>query len=553
MLSHLHINNFALIDKLDIDFHNGFSVITGETGAGKSIILGAIALLTGSRADSKSIKDGASKCVIEAEFSIADYNLKEWFDENEIDYDPQYCIIRRELTSAGKSRGFINDTPSGIALMRELGEMLIDVHSQHQNLLLQKEDFQLNCIDIMAHSQSQLADFVLSYNAFNKANKELEQLKKEIADSNKQEEFMRFQLDELSKPMLVAGEQEDLEQEQKTASHLEDIKLALYEADNLLSGENNDALSAVHRATQRIDNIVEVFPKVNDISERLNSCYIELKDIADELTDTMDSVDYDPQRLQTVSERLDLIYNLERKYGFDSVEELIAERERLEKAVQTIDNSEVMLSDKEAEVTALLKNATEKAKVLTSLRVEAAKVVENKIIDMLSALGMPNVQFCVEIKESKLTAKGADSVSFLFSANKGMAIRPISDVASGGEIARVMLSLKAMISSAVMLPTIIFDEIDTGVSGKIAEKMADIMREMGNSNRQVLSITHLPQIASKGKSHYKVEKSDTENGTLSVMRELSEDERVIEIAQMLSGENITEAAMINAKELLNKQ
>lgn len=553
MLSHLHINNFALIDKLDIDFHNGFSVITGETGAGKSIILGAIALLTGSRADSKSIKDGASKCVIEAEFSIADYNLKEWFDENEIDYDPQYCIIRRELTSAGKSRGFINDTPSGIALMRELGEMLIDVHSQHQNLLLQKEDFQLNCIDIMAHSQSQLADFVLSYNAFNKANKELEQLKKEIADSNKQEEFMRFQLDELSKPMLVAGEQEDLEQEQKTASHLEDIKLALYEADNLLLGENNDALSAVHRATQRIDNIVEVFPKVNDISERLNSCYIELKDIADELTDTMDSVDYDPQRLQTVSERLDLIYNLERKYGFDSVEELIAERERLEKAVQNIDNSEVMLSDKEAEVTALLKDATEKAKVLTSLRVEAAKVVENKIIDMLTTLGMPNVQFCVEIKESKLTAKGADSVSFLFSANKGMAMRPISDVASGGEIARVMLSLKAMISSAVMLPTIIFDEIDTGVSGKIAEKMADIMREMGNSNRQVLSITHLPQIASKGKSHYKVEKSDTENGTQSVMRELSEDERVIEIAQMLSGENITEAAMINAKELLNKQ
>lgn len=552
MLNHLHISNFALITKLDIDFHNGFSVVTGETGAGKSIILGAIALLMGSRADAKSIKDGAQKCVVEAEFSIADYDLQSWFDENGIDYDAEQCIVRRELNANGKSRGFINDSPVNITMMRELGDMLLDVHSQHQNLLLQKEDFQLNCLDIMGKCQEVLKEYSAAYSSYNKELKALNELKAEIAETKKQEEFMRFQLQELEAPKLKEGEQDELEQEQNIASHTEEIKLALYEADSLLENDDNNILSMLRKASQRIDSIKGVYPDIEEVAERLNSCYVELKDIAGDVSSAVESVEYDPQRLQFVTERLDLLYGLEKKYNVSSVEELIAERDRIQEAVSNIDNSEALLMDKEAEVSELYAGAKNKADELSALRHGAAKVIENKIKEMLASLGMPNVQFEVQISGASMSASGADSVKFMFSANKGMAMRPISEVASGGEIARVMLSLKAMISSAVKLPTIIFDEVDTGVSGKIAEKMADIMLEMGRSNRQVLSITHLPQIASKGEFHYKVEKYDTDYGTESKMRELTSDERVNEIAQMLSGEDITEAALTNARELLKK-
>lgn len=552
MLNHLHISNFALITKLDIDFHNGFSVVTGETGAGKSIILGAIALLMGSRADAKSIKDGAQKCVVEAEFSIADYDFQSWFDENGIDYDAEQCIVRRELNANGKSRGFINDSPVNITMMRELGDMLLDVHSQHQNLLLQKEDFQLNCLDIMGKCQEVLKEYSAAYSSYNKELKALNELKAEIAETKKQEEFMRFQLQELEAPKLKEGEQEDLEQEQNIASHTEEIKLALYEADSLLENDDNNIVSMLRKASQRIDSIKGVYPDIEDVAERLNSCYVELKDIAGDVSSAVESVEYDPQRLQFVTERLDLLYGLEKKYNVSSVEDLIAERDRIQEAVSNIDNSEALLMDKEAQVSELYAGAKNKADELSALRHGAAKVIEEKIKEMLASLGMPNVQFEVQISGASMSASGADSVKFMFSANKGMAMRPISEVASGGEIARVMLSLKAMISSAVKLPTIIFDEVDTGVSGKIAEKMADIMLEMGRSNRQVLSITHLPQIASKGEFHYKVEKYDTDYGTESKMRELTSDERVNEIAQMLSGEDITEAALTNARELLKK-
>ena len=556
MLKELHIRNFALIDKLDIDFESGFSVITGETGAGKSIVLGAIGLLMGQRADTKAIKTGEQKCSIEAHFNLSAYDMKDWFDENEIDFDADDCIIRRELTASGKSRGFINDTPASVHQMKELGEMLMDVHSQHQNLLLQKEDFQLNTVDIIAHNTKEREEYSKAFHELHDAEKALAELKNTISDNRKNEEFMRFQLDELTAANFVKGEQEELEQEQESASHTEDIKSALYEADVLLNGDDNDIISNLKQVCSSIESITRVYPHVEELSERLESAYIEIKDIASDISSTLDDVEFDPERLEYINNRLDTIYSLEKKYSKGNVEELIEERDRLQKAIDAIDNSDENLKELSAKVDTLRKKAQQLAETLTKTRTKAAKTVEDEIHKRLTALGMPNVQFAVELTcnktedSSHLTKDGQDKIAFMFSANKGMALRPVSQVASGGEIARVMLSLKAMISGAVKLPTIIFDEIDTGVSGKMAEKMADIMKEMGEANRQVISITHLPQIAAKGSFHYKVEKHDTESGTTSLMRRLNDEERVQEIAQMLSGENITDAALTNARELL---
>ena len=556
MLKELHIRNFALIDSLDIDFESGFSVITGETGAGKSIVLGAIGLLMGQRADTKAIKTDAQKCSIEAHFNLSAYDMQEWFDENEIDFDADDCIIRRELTASGKSRGFINDTPATVHQMKELGEMLMDVHSQHQNLLLQKEDFQLNTIDIIANNTIERTEYTKAFNELHAAEKALAELKKNISENQKNEEFMRFQLDELTAANLIEGEQEKLEQEQESATHTEDIKSALYEADVLLNGDSNDIIGNLKQVCGSIESITKVFPQVEEISERLESAYIEIKDIASDISGALDDVDFDPERLEYINNRLDMFYSLEKKYSKSTVEELIEERDRLQKAVDAIDNSDEELKEQTAKVASLLKKAQQHADNLTKTRTKSAKTVEAEIHKRLTALGMPNVQFAVELTcnksddSSHLTKDGQDKIAFMFSANKGMVLRPVSQVASGGEIARVMLSLKAMISGAVKLPTIIFDEIDTGVSGKMAEKMADIMKEMGEANRQVISITHLPQIAAKGSFHYKVEKHETENGTTSLMRRLNDEERVQEIAQMLSGENITDAALTNAKELL---
>lgn len=558
MLKELHIKNFALIDQLDIDFEAGFSVITGETGAGKSIVLGAIGLLMGQRADIKAIKTGEQKCSIEAHFNLSAYNMQDWFEENEIDFDADDCIIRRELMASGKSRGFINDTPATVHQMKELGEMLMDVHSQHQNLLLQKEDFQLNTVDIIAHNLKERTEYVKAFNEYHAAQKRLEELRESISENQKNEDFMRFQLNELTAASLVKGEQEELEQEQESASHTEDIKEALYEADTLLNGDDNDIISNLKQVCNCIDRISGVFPQVSELSERLESAYIEIKDIASDINGSLEDVEFDPERLEYINDRLDTIYSLQKKYGKSTVEELIEERDRLQEAIDAIDNSDEELKEQAAKVEKLQQTAQKLADALSKTRQKAAKTVEEEIHRRLTALGMPNVQFAVELTSnetkdaSHLTKDGQDKIAFMFSANKGMALRPVSQVASGGEIARVMLSLKAMISGAVKLPTIIFDEIDTGVSGKMAEKMAEIMEEMGEANRQVISITHLPQIAAKGNSHYKVEKHDTDSGTTSLMRRLSDEERIQEIAQMLSGENITDAALTNARELLKK-
>ena len=552
MLKQLYIKNFTLIDELDIPLYPGFSVITGETGAGKSIILGAIGLLLGNRADSKAIKAGRDRCVIEAHFDLSKYGMQDFFDANDIDYDAEDTIIRRELTAAGKSRAFINDTPVPLSKMRELGEQLVDIHSQHQNLLLQKEDFQLSVVDIIAHDEKQKKAYLAEYKNYKKAKQQLEDLKAEIAKNRENEEFMRFQFKELDDANLQEGELEQLEQEAETLSHSEDIKTALYEADNALSGEDGSILDKLKNAAQQIDNIKEVYPDVKEVAERMQSSYIELKDIAQEISGSVDNIEFDPNRLETINSRLDQLYSLQQKFHVENVEELIATRERINEQLQHIDNGDEDIEEQEKQVALLLAKAEKQASELTAIRTKSARKIEEEMKKRLIPLGIPNVRFEISFSTKPLSSDGVDKVNFLFSANRSTLLQPVSQVASGGEIARVMLSLKAMISGAVKLPTIIFDEIDTGVSGKIAEKMAEIMTEMGNLNRQVISITHLPQIASMGTHHYKVLKEETEKGTLSHMKELDQQQRIEEIAQMLSGSDITPAALANAKELLNK-
>ena len=550
MLKHLYIKNYALIDVLDIDFHPGFSVITGETGAGKSIVLGAIGLLLGQRADTKSIKNDTQKCTIEATFDIVEKGITEWLTENDLESDDYTCIIRREITATGKSRGFINDTPATLIQMKELGEKLLDIHSQHKNLLLQKEDFQLNVLDIIANDEKELATFRHAFDAYNKANSELTQLKKRIAETKEKEDYMRFQLNELTNASLSDDEQEQLEQEQEVASHTEEIKSMLFEADAILNNDDNGVVSLLRQASQKLTSASAIYPKIQALAERTNTAFIDIKDIAQECSSESENVEYDPERLTYINDRLDLIYSLERKYGTDNIADLCKLRDDLTKAIENIDNIDNVLTEKEAEVLILFNDAQDKANALTAIRKKAIPTLENQTIKYLNALGIVNATFNVDIQTSELYSDGQDKVQFMFSANKGMAARPVEQVASGGEIARLMLTLKAIISGTVKLPTIIFDEIDTGVSGKVAEQMAVIMKEMGNAKRQVISITHLPQIASAGQYHYKVEKHDNNSESTSVMRMLDKEERILEIAQMLSGSDVTEAAKANAKALL---
>lgn len=550
MLKQLYIKNFTLIDELNIQMHPGFSVITGETGAGKSIILGAIGLLLGNRADSKSIKAGRDRCVIEAHFDLSKYDMQQFFTDNDIDEDLSDTIIRRELTAAGKSRAFINDTPVSLTKMRELGEQLVDIHSQHQNLLLQKEDFQLNVVDIIAQDEKQRKNYEAAYNQYKQANLKLNALKAEIEKNRENEDFLRFQFKELDEAQLQNGEQEELEQEYEMLSHSEDIKTALYQADNHLSGDDGNIIERLKQTSEQLANIKDVYPEVTELLERIDSSYIELKDIAQEVNGLTDHVEFDPARLETINERLDKLNSLQQKFHVRDLGELIETYHQLKEQLSHIDHSDEDVEALEQEVTQLLEKAQKQAKKLTAIRTKAAQKVEEEMKQRLIPLGIPNVRFSISLTEKPLSHDGGDKVSFLFSANKSTPLQPVTQVASGGEIARVMLSLKAMISGAVKLPTIIFDEIDTGVSGKIAEKMAQIMVEMGNHERQVLSITHLPQIAAMGSHHYKVSKEETDNGTISRMTELSQQERVQEIAQMLSGSDVSEAALANAKELL---
>lgn len=550
MLKQLYIRNFTLIERLDMTFNGGFSVITGETGAGKSIILGAIGLLKGQRADSKLIKRGSEKCVIEAHFNLSRYGMEKFFNDNDVEYDADDCIVRREITAAGKSRAFVNDTPVPLSVLKELGEQLIDVHSQHQNLLLGKQDFQMEIVDIIADDKDLLDNYRKAYGDYREKQRQLDDLQERLTSNKANADFLLFQYEELDRANLVEGEQETLEAQANQMSHYEDIKTALYQADKAMSAEGTGVTENLRTAINALHSIEGVLPMAGELASRMDADFIDLKDIADELEGQLDKVDFDPKELDSINDRLDKIYSLQKKYHCDTVSQLIEIRDNLKKQLDGIENGDYDLQQVKNEVAKSMKLAIQKAYSITKVRKTAAKKIEEVIKQRLVALGMPNIQFNINLESSELSADGADKVAYMFSANRNMPMQPVAQVASGGEIARLMLSLKAMVSGAVKLPTIIFDEIDTGVSGKIAEKMADIMCEMGNNERQVVSITHLPQIAAKGATHYKVYKEDRGDTTVSTMKLLCGEERVNEIAQMLSGSDITEAAISNARELL---
>ena len=554
MLQSIHIQNYALIESLDIDFHSGFSVITGETGAGKSIILGAIGLLVGQRADIKAIKTGATKCIVEARFNVASYQLESFFDAHDLEYDGEECILRRELLASGKSRAFINDTPASLAQMKELGEKLIDVHSQHQNLLLNQENFQLNVLDILAHDEKELQTYKELYSDYKKVSRELSDILEQADKNRLDEDYIRYQVEQLDEANLQEGEQEELEQEAETLSHAEEIKASLYKVSECMSSDDRALLSLTKDCMQTLQGISRVYGQAQEWIERLNSCYIELKDLSHEIANAGEEVEFNPTRLDYVNERLNLLYTLQKKHRVSSVEELMAVAEEFRTKLDAITSYDDMIEELTKQKKDLYNKVLEQGRVLTEYRMKSAKEIEQQMEGYLIPLGMPNVRFAVELSGKKEPdTHGLDNVTFLFSANKNGTLQNVASIASGGEIARVMLSLKAMIAGVVKLPTIIFDEIDTGVSGSIAEKMALIMQEMGQSNRQVISITHLPQIAARGTTHYKVYKEDTETGTNSHIRQLNEEERIHEIAHMLSGATLTEAALNNAKALLKNE
>ena len=554
MLQSIHIQNYALIEKLDIDFHAGFSVITGETGAGKSIILGAIGLLLGQRADLKAIKDGATKCVVEARFDIARYQLESFFTENDLEYDSGECILRRELYASGKSRAFINDSPSSLVQMKELGEKLVDVHSQHQNLLLNREDFQMNVLDILSKDETELSIYQSLYADYRQVSFELENCIAQAEKNRQDEDYIRFQVEQLEDANLKPNEQEQLEEEAETLSHAEDIKGGLYKVDMLIASGDTNLLSGMKECMQTLQGVSRVYAPAQEWMERLDSCLVELKDLSHEVSNAAERVEFNPSRLEEVNERLNLLYSLQQKHHVSSIEELMAIEENFRSQLDAIISSDDRIFELTERKKALYEKVVSQASVLSKLRQKAAEGIENQMQAYLIPLGMPNVRFVVELtSRNEPNSKGMDNVTFLFSANKNGSLQQVASIASGGEIARVMLSLKAMIAGAVKLPTIIFDEIDTGVSGSIAEKMALIMHEMGQADRQVISITHLPQIAARGAVHYKVYKEDTETGTNSYLLRLNEEERINEIANMLSGSTLTEAALNNARALLNNE
>lgn len=550
MLRSLYIQNYALIEKLDISFGAGFSVITGETGAGKSIILGAIGLLLGQRAEVKAIRQGASKCVIEARFDISAYGMEPFFEENELEYEEE-CILRREVYASGKSRAFINDTPASLVQMKELGEQLIDVHSQHQNLLLNKEGFQLNVLDILSHNDEQLSVYQSLYREWKQTQQDLADLIARAEQNKADEDYIRFQLEQLEEANLSAGEQEELEQETDTLSHAEEIKAGLFRVGQLLTSDEGGLLAGLKESLNTMLGLQKVYSPATELAERLESTYIELKDVSQEVSSQEEDVEFNPERLEEVNDRLNLIYTLQQKHRVTTVEELLALTEEYAAKLAAITSYDERIGELTTLCDTLYNKVKKQAAVLTKARTGAAREVEKQMASRLVLLGMPNVRFQVEMGMRKEPGvHGEDTVNFLFSANKNGALQSISSVASGGEIARVMLSIKAMIAGAVKLPTIVFDEIDTGVSGEIADRMADIMQEMGEQDRQVISITHLPQIAARGCAHYKVYKQDNETETNSHIRRLADEERVEEIAHMLSGATLTEAALNNAKALL---
>lgn len=553
MLKSLFIQNFVLIDSLDIQFDKGFSVITGETGAGKSIILGALSLVLGQRADGKSIKKGADKCIIEAVFDISEYQLEPFFLENDLEYDAESCILRRELFASGKSRAFVNDSPVSLTVVRELGSRLIDIHSQHQNLLLGDNRFQLKVVDVMAENEILLILYRKEYLHYQSLKKELRSLKEKAARTKQEEDYVRFQLEQLIDAQLTPGEQEELEMEQETLTHAEDIKGSLYKITELLDGEEYGGIQLIKEALSTAGSIERYFPKATEIVERLRSAYIDLNDLVSETDVWKEDIEFNPERLEWVNDRLNTLYTLQQKHRVSTVEELLAIREKYEEQLKEIDSYDEQIDLLNKQLNQSYQELLQQASILSSQRKVAAEAMAGQLVRMVLPLGMPNVRFRVDVlPKEEPGGDGMDEVRFMFSANKSGDLQPVAQTASGGEISRLMLCLKAMIAGFTALPAIIFDEVDTGVSGDIADKMGDIMQDLG-AKMQVLTITHLPQIAAKGKEHYFVYKEDTSDRTVTRIKHLSDAERIQEVARMLSGASLTKASLANAKDLLKNR
>ena len=550
MLRNLHIRNYALIESLDLDFSEGFSVITGETGAGKSILLGAIGLLTGQRAETAAIRTGAAKCVVEGIFDVVGYGLDGLFEENEIEYDAE-CIVRREIAATGKSRAFINDSPVSLVILKRLGERLIDIHSQHQNLLLNSEDFLLGVLDTLSTDKAVKEQYAEAYRHYRAVSAELEKLRAQLTGDQGDEDYIRFQLQQFDEWRLQEGEQEELELELEVFTHAEEIKESLYRISAALSGDEGGQTSALRSTTSALRSLISLYPAAEEWYERMESLYIELKDIASEVADAEERLTFDPERQAWVEGRLDTIYTAQQKHRVSSVAELLEIEQRFRDTLDRIDESAERIASMEQQKEAAHAALVEAGAALTAQRAAVGEAFEKEIVARLIELGMPNTRFSVSITPRRQPdATGVDSVAFLFSANKNAALQNIAEVASGGEISRIMLSLKSIIAAAKALSTLIFDEIDTGVSGTIAARMADIMADIAGHGRQVISITHLPQIAAKGSAHYKVYKEDTADATISHIRPLTTEERINELAQMMSAGILTEAAINNAREML---
>lgn len=550
MLKSLFIRNFVLIDSLDIKFDKGFSVITGETGAGKSIILGALSLVLGQRADGKSIKNGSEKCVIEAVFDVSKYKLEEFFHSNDLEYDAEVCILRRELFASGKSRAFVNDSPVSLTVIKELGSRLIDIHSQHQNLLLGDNRFQLKVIDVMAENDILLILYRKEYSRFLSLKRELKVLIEKAAQTKQEEDYVRFQLEQLTETCLIAGEQEELEQELETLSHAEEIKSSLYKVTQLLDGEEQGAVQLIKEALSTIDSLERYYPNAKEMAERLRSAYIDMNDLASETDGLKEDIEFNPERLEWVNDRLNTLYSLEQKHRVSTVEELIELQSKYEEQLKEIDSFDEQIEALNKQLEVSHQELLQQASVLSEQRKIASKAIASQLVEMIMPLGMPNTRFAIDfVAKPEPESDGMDEIRFMFSANKSAELQPVAQTASGGEISRLMLCIKAMIAGFTALPAIIFDEVDTGVSGDIADKMGEIMQDLG-AKMQVFAITHLPQIAAKGKEHYFVYKEDTDDRTVTRIKKLNKEERVKEIARMLSGASLTDASVANAKELL---
>lgn len=548
MLHQLHIENYVLIEHLDLYFESGFSVLTGETGAGKSVLMGAIGLILGQRADLRVLKEGTERCVLEAEFTDIAV-LKDYFDSNELEYDSTSCLIRRELYANGKSRAFVNDSPVSLTALKELGAQLVDIHSQHENLLLEKDTFQLEILDMVAKSTKELAVYQECYQAYLMQKKQVESLEEQLRKAQEEKDYIEFQSKQLEDAKLQKGEQESLEEEMTILTHTEEIKSGLTQIDDLLSEEDNGIHVRLKMAVNTADRLANVYPALKDAVQRMNACWLDMKDLSRDVDRWNNDIEIQPQRLVEIEERLSLLFELQKKHHVKTIDELIVLRDDLAAKMHQLTQSDDLLQEAKVALKKAEELAKEAAAKLSAKRKAVCSNMEKYVVAQLQLLGMPHGVFIVEILPKAMDIHGMDKVVFLFSANKNVAPQAITQIASGGEISRLMLTLKALVADVNLCSTLLFDEIDIGVSGEIAYKMGKMMRKIA-ANRQVICITHLPQIAANAKCHYKVYKSETGKQAISTAKILTEEEHIIEVAQMLSGVNVSEAAIQNARHLI---